>query len=80
MNELSIGGGLGVLGIGLMVGLAGMGAALGQSRAAGLALEGMGRNPAASGKLFVPMLISISFIETVLIFCWILGFVLSGKI
>jgi F-type H+-transporting ATPase subunit c len=63
-----------------MLGLAALGAALGQSRAIQGAVESIGRNPAASSKVFVPMLLGLSFIETVLIFCWILGFQLIDEL
>lgn len=56
------------LAAGFALGLAGLGAALGQGKAASAALEGMARNPAASDKLFTPLILSLAFIEALAIY------------
>src|SRR4029078_13445016 len=47
--------------------LSALGGAIGQGRAAGSALEGIARNPQASGKIFVPMIGGLVLIESVVI-------------
>jgi F-type H+-transporting ATPase subunit c len=64
----------------LAIGLTGLGGALGQGRAAGAALEGIARNPQASGKIFVPMIVGLALIESLVIYGLLIAFQLSGKI
>jgi F-type H+-transporting ATPase subunit c len=51
-----------------------------QSRAASAALEGISRNPNAADKVFVPMILGLAFIESLVLFTWVLMFLLMGKI
>lgn len=67
------------LAIGLAVGLGALGGGMGQGRAAGAALEGICRNPKAKDDVFVPMLIGLAFIESLVIFCMVMGFLLFGS-
>jgi F-type H+-transporting ATPase subunit c len=70
------------LGIGaaLAIGLSALGGAIGQGRAAGSALEGIARNPQASGKIFVPMIVGLALIESLVIYGLLIAFQLFGKI
>lgn len=68
------------LAAGLAIGLAAFGGSLGQGRAAAAALEGIARNPQASGKLFTPMIIGLALIESLVIYALVIGFILSGKV
>lgn len=68
------------IGAGLAIGIAVLGGALGQGRAATAALEGIARNPQASGKLFTPMIIGLALIESLVIYALVIGFQLQGKI
>ena len=52
---------------------------MGQGRAAGAALEGICRNPKAKDDVFVPLLISLALIESLVIFCMVMGFLLFGS-
>ena len=63
------------LGAGLAIGLAAFGAASSQGKAASSALEGMARNPETGGSLQTPMLIALVFMETLVLF----SFVIAGK-
>jgi F-type H+-transporting ATPase subunit c len=54
--------------------------ALGQSRAAAAALEGIGRNPGAAGKVQTPMIIGLALIESLVIYALVIAFLLQGKI
>ena len=51
------------LAVGLGMGIAAFGGALGQGRAAAAALDGIARNPGASGKIFTPMILGLALIE-----------------
>jgi F-type H+-transporting ATPase subunit c len=72
----------GYLGIGaaLAIGLAAIGGALGQGRAAASALDGIARNPQASGKIFVPMIVALALIESLVINGVLIAFNLAAKI
>ena len=65
---------------GLAIGAAAAGGALGQGKAAAAALEGIARNPGASGKLFTPMIIGLALIESLVIYALLIAFQLVGKI
>jgi F-type H+-transporting ATPase subunit c len=72
--------GLMSLAIAIGIGIAALGGAFGQSRAAAAALEGIARNPNASDKVFVPMILGLAFIESLVLFTWVLMFLLLQKI
>jgi F-type H+-transporting ATPase subunit c len=65
--------GLVAIGSGLAVGLAVLGAATGQGKAAGSALEGIARNPGSKDAVFVPMILTLAFVELL----GLLGFVIA---
>ncbi len=66
------------LAAGLAIGIAAFGGSLGQGRAAAAALEGIARNPNASGKIFVPMILGLALIESLVIYALIISFSLAG--
>jgi len=70
------------LGIGaaLAIGLSALGGGIGQGRAAGSAVEGISRNPQASGKIFTPMILGLALIESLVIYGLVIAFLLYGKI
>jgi len=68
------------IGAGLAIGLAALGGGIGQGRAAGSALDGIARNPQASGKVFVPMIVALALIESLVIYGLLIAFNLAGKI
>jgi F-type H+-transporting ATPase subunit c len=63
----------------LGMGLAAFGGGMGQGRAAGAALEGICRNPNSADKVFTPMLLGLAFIESLVIFTFVVGFLIFGK-
>ncbi|MDP3938774.1 MAG: ATP synthase F0 subunit C [Deltaproteobacteria bacterium] len=71
--------GLGV-GAGLSIGLAALGGGIGQGRTAGSALDGISRNPGASGKMFVPMILGLVLIESLVIYALLISFQLVGAL
>jgi F-type H+-transporting ATPase subunit c len=72
--------GLVAIGVGIMMGLAVLGGTIGQSRAAAAALDGIARNPAASDKLFTPMIIALALIESLVLFAFLISFLLQGPV
>ncbi len=71
--------GLIALAAGLGLGLAALGGALGQARAAATALDGIARNPGAADKIRGPMILGLALIESLVIYALIIGFLLLGK-
>jgi F-type H+-transporting ATPase subunit c len=63
----------------IAISVAALGGALGQARAASAALEGIARNPAAQPKIFVPMIIGLALIESLVIYAFVIAFMLTGK-
>lgn len=63
------------LGAALAIGLAAFGGSLGQGKVAAAALEGIARNPSASGKVFVPMIIGLALIESLVLYAFVIAFV-----
>lgn len=61
----------------IAIGVAAFGGALGQGRAAAAALEGIARNPSASGALFVPLILSLALIESLVIYALLIAFTLA---
>ncbi|HDS00583.1 MAG: ATP synthase F0 subunit C [candidate division Zixibacteria bacterium] len=60
--------------------LAAIGSGLGLGRAVGSAMEAMGRQPEAAGKIQVGMIIGAALIEALTIYSLVGFFILSGKI
>lgn len=59
----------------LGLGLAAIGGALAQSRVASAALEGIARNPQASDKIFTPLILSLAFIESLVIYALVIAII-----
>jgi F-type H+-transporting ATPase subunit c len=68
------------LACGLGIAIAAFGGALGQGRTASSALDGIARNPGASGKIFTPMILGLALIESLVIYSLIISILLMGKI
>lgn len=58
---------------GLVIALGGMTPAIAIGMIGAKAMEAIGRNPEASGKIFVPMLISMAFAEAIAIYALLLA-------
>lgn len=58
----------------LAIGLAGIGATIGIGLIGSKAMEAIGRNPEAAGKIMVPMLIVAAFAEAVAIYGLVIAF------
>ncbi len=68
------------LAAGLGIGIAAFGGALAQGRAAAAALEGIARNPGASGKILTPMIIGLALIESLVIYAFVITIILTFKV
>jgi F-type H+-transporting ATPase subunit c len=68
------------IGAGLAIGVAAMGGALGQGKAVGSAVDSIGRNPSASGKVFVPMVLGLALIESLVILSFIIALMLTNRL
>ena len=53
----------------LAMAIAAYGGTRAQSNAASVVFEGIARNPSASDKLFVPMILGLALMESLVIFC-----------
>ncbi len=76
----SVGNGIYAVAIAVGIGIAAFGGTLGQSRTAAAALEGIARNPNASDKVFVPMILGLAFIESLVLFTWVLMLLMQLKL
>lgn len=65
---------------GFAIGIAALGGTLGQGRATAAALEGISRNPGASAKIQVPMILGLALIESLVLFAFVIAFLLYGVI
>jgi F-type H+-transporting ATPase subunit c len=65
---------------GFGIAVAAFGGALGQGRAISSALEGIARNPGATGKIFTPMIIGLALIESLVLYAFIIAILLFLKL
>lgn len=68
------------LGASLAIGIAVLGGGMGQGRAAAAALDGIARNPTAQNKVFVPFILGMALIESLVILAFVVAMIVSGKI
>ena len=82
----SAGGPSGLLGMGialatgLAIGIAALGGGIGQGIAVRGAMEGIARNPGASGKIMTTLIIGLALIESLVIYALVISFILQGKL
>ncbi len=62
------------------VGLAAVGSGLGLGRAVGSAMDAIGRQPEAAGRIQTAMIIGAALIEALTIYALVVFFILQGKI
>lgn len=61
----------------LAISIAAFGGALAQAKAAVAAFEGIARNPAAQPKIFIPMIIALALIESLVIYALVIAFLIK---
>lgn len=62
------------------IALASIGGAMSQSKAIIAALESIGRNPGAAGQMFLPWLLALVLIESLVIYAFVIALKLVGLI
>lgn len=65
---------------GVAVAIAAFGAALGQGRVGAAAMESIGRNPNASEKLFLPLVLTLALLEALALYGFVIAILLQAKI
>ena len=65
-----------LLGKAIAIGVGSIGPAIGIGLIGMKAVEGIGRNPEAAGKIFVPMLLGMAFAEAIAIYALVVAFTL----
>jgi F-type H+-transporting ATPase subunit c len=73
-------GGYYAMAAGLAIGVAALGGALGQGRIGATAMDGIARNPQAAKAMFVPMIVGLALIESLVIYALVIAFMITGKI
>ncbi len=68
------------LAAGFGIAIASFGGALGQGQAIAAGLEGIARNPSAQNKIFIPMIVGLALIESLVIYALVISFILVGKL
>ncbi len=71
---------LAFIGVGLAIGLAALGSALGQGMAAAKAMEGIARQPEASGNIQTALLLSLAFMEALTLFSFVIAILMWTKL
>lgn len=67
------------LGAGLVLGLAAIGGTLGQAKVGAAAMDGIARNPQAAKTMNTPMILSLVFIESLVILSFVIAILIQGK-
>lgn len=68
------------IGAALAIGLAALGGTMGQGKAISSALDSVGRNPSAAGKILTQMILGLVLIESLVIFSFVIANGLMGKV
>lgn len=68
------------LAAGIAIGIAAFGGAIAQGNIGAKAMEGIARNPQARQDMFVPMILGLALIESLVIYALVIAFALVGKI
>ena len=67
--------GLKALAAALTISLGALGGALGQGKVASAAMEGIARNPQAGKSMFVPFMVALAMIESLVLFCLVIAMI-----
>lgn len=71
--------GLIALAVGGLMSVAALGGTMSMGRTISTALEGIGRNPGSADKMFVPMIIGLALIESVVLYAFVIAILLNLK-
>ena len=64
----------------IAIALSTLGPGIGQGIAASKAMEAIGRQPEASGKILAPLIVSLAMMEALTIYGLVIAFVIAGNI
>jgi len=67
------------IGVGIIMGLVGLGIGLGQGIALSKGLEGISRQPEASGSIQTAMIVGMAIMETIGVLSFVIAIMLVGK-
>ena len=67
--------GMKALAAALAISLGALGGALGQGKVAASAMEGIARNPQAGKSMFVPFMVALAMIESLVLFCLVIAMI-----
>ena len=68
------------LACGFGIAIAALGGALGQAKAIAAGLEGIARNPEAQPRIFIPMIVGLALIESLVIYALVISIMLYAKL
>ena len=68
------------LAAGFGLSIAAFGGALGQARAVSAAMEGIARNPGARAQMFIPLIIGLALIESLVLYMFVVALILQAKV
>ena len=71
---------VGLLAAGMAIGIGAFGGALGQGRTASATMEGIARNPGAQPQMFMPWIVSMALIESLVIYALVIAFMILSKV
>ena len=72
--------GFAIFGIGLAMGLAALGIGIGQGLGLSKGLDGIAKQPEASGKIQTAMIVGMALMETIGILTFVIAIILSSKV
>lgn len=70
--------GLGEIAAGLAIAIAAFGGAISQGKTVCSALDGIARNPGSAGQMFVPMILGLVLIESLVIYALVISMKIVG--
>lgn len=79
-SESGVAKGMLAIASGLAITIAAAAGAIGQGKLMSSSIEGIARNPGAQEKLFIPMILGLVFIESLVIYSLVIAFFLQAKI
>ncbi len=65
------------VGAGMTIAIGGMIPGLAIGKIASKAMESIGRNPEAAGKIFVPMILTVAFAEAIAIYAFVMALIIK---
>ena len=68
------------IGAAIAIGVAAFGGAIAQGKIGAAAMDGIARNPQARKEMFVPMIIGLALVESLVIYALLIGLNLSGQV